>query len=179
MTEYASRLHLDDVRPAHGREAVYKFAGWEPSQHLRADGTPAPAWEAAWITRIAIPRPLPYLDGQEITRMAVHRKAAGPLLKALVEIERMGLWDFLAPYGGGFNFRRVRGASALSMHSLGLALDFDPEGNPYKGDPNESRFGASGEGRAVVRLFELYGWYWGGRFTRNPDAQHFQYATGC
>ncbi len=174
--EFAVR---SNQKPPEGREAAYKFAEFDPKDHVRADGTMSPAWEAAWITRIGIPRPLPYLDGQEVTRIAVHRKAAPCLLNALVEINRMDLWSFLAPYGGGYNFRRVRGASVLSMHALGLALDFDPDGNPYKGDPNESRFGKSGEGRAVVRLFELYGWYWGGRFHVNPDAQHFQFAVGC
>jgi hypothetical protein len=165
-------------KPPHGREAVYKFAEFDPNHHIRSDGTLAPMWEAAWITRMGLPRPLPYLEGIEVTRVAVHRKVAPGLLKALIEIDRAGLWEFLAPYGGGFNFRRVRGGSALSMHSLGLALDFAPDENPMGMDPNETKFGRSGEGRAVVRLLELYGWLWGGRFSR-PDAMHFQYATGC
>jgi hypothetical protein len=178
-----SRVTLDYAvrcaeRPPEGRAAAYKFAEWDPAIHLRADGTPLPAWEAAWITRVPLVQPLPYLDGAEVTRVAVHRKAAPYLARALGEIHKDGLWDFLAPYGGGFNFRRIRGAAGLSMHALGLALDFDPERNPYHGDPNESRFGASGEGRAVVRLFEINGWFWGGRFEANPDAQHFQFATG-
>ncbi len=166
-------------KPPEGRVAAYAFAEFDPQKHISEDGRMVPCWEAAWIQRLALPRPLKYLDGAEVTRVAVHRKAAPCLLNALVEINRADLWDFLQPYGGGFNFRRIRGASALSMHALGLALDFDPDGNPYHGDPNESRFGKSGEGRAVVRLFELYGWFWGGRFKLNPDAQHFQFATGC
>lgn len=166
-------------RPPDGRAAVYAYAEFDPVQHVRADGTLAPMWEAAWITRMGLPRPLPYLEGLEVTRIAVHRKVAPCLLKALVEIDRIGLWGHLAPYGGGFNFRRSRGANSLSLHSLGLALDFDPEGNPMGLAADDSRFGISGEGRAVVRLLELHGWYWGGRFESRPDAMHFQFATGC
>jgi len=180
MTEFASRLSIDDPRPPEGRAAAYKFAGWDPAQHLRSDGTPSPMWEAAWITRVPLPRPLTYLEGQEVIRVAVHRKAARPLARALIEIDRAGLWDFLSPYGGGYTFRRIRGSAALSMHALGLALDFDPARNPYHGDPDTSRFGSSGEGRAVVRFFELHGWFWGGRFhAPNADAQHFQFVTGA
>ena len=166
-------------KPPAGRAAAYKFAEFDPTLHIREDGRMVPGWEAVWITRLALPKPLAYLDGMTVTRVAVHRKAALCLSNALVEINRADLWDFLSPYGGGFTFRRTRGASSLSMHALGLALDFDPDGNPYHGDPNTSRFGASGEGRAVVRLFELYGWYWGGRFKTNPDSQHFQFCTGA
>lgn len=173
--DYAVRC---STKPPNGKAEAYKFAEWVPEMHLRPDGTPVPMWEAAWITRVPLPLPLPYLDDIEVTRVAVHRKVAADLTAALREIHRDGLWEFLAPYGGGFNFRRVRGGSALSMHSLGLALDFDPEGNAMGMDPNESRFGRTGEGRAVVRLFEIHGWYWGGRFAR-PDAMHFQFATGC
>jgi hypothetical protein len=165
--------------PPHGREAVYNFAGWVPDQFLRSDGTPAPSWEAAWIQRLAIPRPIAYLDGQEVTRIAVHRKAATSLLKALIEIDRDGLWHTLEPYGGGYVFRVKRGESKLSMHALGLAVDFDPARNPLgTEDLSTTTFGGTPEGRGVVRIFGLYGWKWGGDFVGRKDPMHFQFCTG-
>lgn len=165
------------AKPPHGQAECYAFAEWDTAQMLRSDGTPMPAWEAAWIQRLAIPRELAYLDGSTITRVAVHRKAAPSLLAALTEINRVGLWSYLQPYGGGFNFRLKRGSSRLSMHALGLAVDFDPEANAMGVPVKHTRFGGTTEGLAVVRLFALYGWSWGGRFER-PDAMHFQFGTG-
>lgn len=175
--DYAIRL---DERPPDGWEATKLFAGWNPERHLGTDGKPIPMWEATNIVRVTLPAPLglSFMRAQA-TRVAVHRKAAESLTAALMEIHDAGLWGFLDPFAGGYEFRRISGSTRLSLHSLGLAVDFDPAANPYRGNPDESRFGRSGEGRAVVRLFELYGWYWGGRFKDRPDAQHFQFATGC
>jgi hypothetical protein len=174
--DFAARC---EDKPPHGRAAIYEWAGWEPAVHLGTDGKAIPMWEALFITRIELPEALPYLDGRFVTKVAVHKRAADPARRAFDQIHAAGLWDFLNPYGGGFEFRRVRGQSVLSMHALGLAFDFDPDDNPYKGDPDESRLGSTGEGRAVIRMFEINGWYWGGRFTKHPDAQHFQFATGA
>jgi hypothetical protein len=165
-------------RPPDGRAASYAFAGWDPKVHLQQDGRPAPFWEAVNIVRVLLPEPLDYLDGRQVTRVSVNKRVAPNLQAALRSIYADGLWRFLSPYGGGYEFRRIGGSDKLSLHSLGLALDFDPAANPRDGKPDESRFGASGEGRAVVRLFELHGWYWGGRFESRPDAMHFQFATG-
>lgn len=173
--DYAVRC---DERPPEGRQAAYAWAGWDPSIHLTDAGRPIPAWEAVNIKRVALPEPLPYLDGATVTRVAVHRRAAPCLAEAFEQIHAAGLWRFLAPYGGGYSFRLIGGSTVMSMHSLGLALDFDPAGNARDMPADQSRFGMSGEGRAVVRLFELYGWYWGGRFQKRPDAMHFQFATG-
>lgn len=176
--DYAVRC---DVKPPTSRKEAYDFAGWDPAIHLGYDGRPLPVWEATNIQRLVIPKPLKlsYAD-VSVTRVAVHRKAAPSLFKALVEIDNAGLWEFLSPFGGGFEFRRIGGSDELSLHSLGLALDFDPKANARDLPADQSRFGRSGEGRAVVRLFELHGWYWGGRFKApsRPDAMHFQFATG-
>jgi hypothetical protein len=173
--DYAIRC---DEKPPEGREAAYAFAGWDPKVHMGRDGRPLPFWEAVNITRLVLPAPLPYLDGQTVTKVAVHKRVAVPLTAAFQAIEDAGLWSFLAPYGGGYVYRTVRGRQVVSMHGLGFGLDFDPDGNPLGSDPDESRFGSTGEGRAVVRFFELHGWYWGGRFRPRPDPMHFQFATG-
>lgn len=170
---FASRC---EVKPPIGRAAAYEFAGFDPKLHIGYDGRILPMWEATNIVRTVIPAPLTYCDGGVVTRMAVHRKIAPYLMKALAEISAAGLYQHLEPYAGGFEFRRSRGSDKLSMHAIGLAIDFDPLGNPFLEPPETTFFGETSEGQAIVRLFEIHGFFWGGRFAR-PDAMHFQWAT--
>jgi hypothetical protein len=75
-------------------------------------------------------------------------------------------------FGGSFNFRAKRGGTSLSMHSWGVALDFDPARNAL-GDttPHMPLW--------VVDIFESNGWVWGGRWKgRGCDGMHFQLARG-
>jgi hypothetical protein len=114
-----------------------------------------------------------------VTRFAVHRKAAPFLSAALSEISGEDLWGSIRYYGGGFCPRLIRGASSLSMHALGLAVDFDPLNNPLGAPPERCAFGTSPDGQRVVEIFERWGWFWGGRFSGRTDCQHFQFVTGC
>ncbi|MES2225587.1 MAG: M15 family metallopeptidase [Patescibacteria group bacterium] len=82
-----------------------------------------------------------------------------------------------------FNWRNMVGSDQLSLHALGRALDLNPFLNPWvkngviipKGatyDPSVP--GTITEDSEVVRLFEKYGWEWGGRWTSLKDYQHFE-----
>ena len=67
--------------------------------------------------------------------------------------------------------RQMRGGSAWSMHSWGIAIDLNASLNAM-GNQN---FEMSEE---VARCFEEEGFVWGGRWKgRFTDAMHFQYAT--
>jgi hypothetical protein len=88
-----------------------------------------------------------------------------------------------------FNVRRVAGGSAMSLHAYGVAIDLNPEQNPYiirsgRTVRIDSRSGADyvsrktlrpGMAEPVVDLFARHGFVeWGG-YWRNPiDYQHFQ-----
>ena len=79
----------------------------------------------------------------------------------------------------GYNFRFVSGTTKLSDHAVGLAIDINPALNPWLHPSalNIFRYDPSKEGTivrdgAVVKLFEKYGWSWGGNW-KNPDFQHF------
>lgn len=135
-------------------------------------------------------------------RIVVHARHA----EAIVEVFRK-IWDArfpiermvpVAEYGGddgasmranntsGFNCRYVAGATRVSEHALGQAIDVNPLHNPYvKGgsvDPPEGARWADrtlGEpgmitpGDAVVRAFAEAGWTWGGTWRSGQDHQHF------
>jgi peptidoglycan L-alanyl-D-glutamate endopeptidase CwlK len=88
------------------------------------------------------------------------------------------LKKYVKRISGTFNWRRIAGTNRLSMHSFGIAVDmnakyanywrWDSKGNNgqyvYKNDmPFE-----------IVRIFEKYGFIWGGRWY-HYDTMHFEY----
>jgi len=152
-----------------GRAAVISTFG-DISKFIRSDGTLSPKWETQMIRRITLPKPLP-LSGEpavKVTRVTVHKLIADLLRDTLQAIHDAGKWSALSPYGGGFNFRPKRTANELSLHSWGIAWDFDPEHNKQ---------GTTGTmDKKVVKIFEDHGFFWGGRFKKNKDPMHFQYA---
>lgn len=74
-------------------------------------------------------------------------------------------------YAGGFNFRVMRGGTALSMHSWGCAVDFDSARNAFG-----SRAPRFADIPAVLNAFDDEGWTWGGRW-HTPDGMHWQAAS--
>ena len=72
-----------------------------------------------------------------ISRITLHTKvieSAGRAFEAIASaygpVKRAELGIDL--FGGSLNVRRMRGGSAYSMHSWGIAIDFDPERNQLK-----------------------------------------------
>jgi hypothetical protein len=144
------------------------------------------AWYAANIVMVDAVLPLHY-GKVAVHKIAVHRKCADSLTRVLQGVakryyeaghqisgqsasvdamDRSGVTAF----DGSFCFRCMRGGNSLSMHSYGIALDFDAAHNPFHGKP---RFTPAS---ILVQEFEREGWTWGGRW-RNPDGMHFQAAT--
>lgn len=154
---------------------------------------------------------LPYRDfGGEAKRgrMIVHRKVAKDVVEIFVKlfkdksfmIERMELVD---AYGGdddasmaanntsAYNCRLTPGATRLSSHARGIAIDVNPLVNPYvwrKGtsppggtpwDTPQERTAAAGQpglisaDGAITKAFRSKGWGWGGAWKTSRDYQHF------
>jgi len=97
-------------------------------------------------------------------------------------------WDdelsMMANNTSGFNYRRIAGKEKLSWHAHGLAIDVNPRLNPWmeKGvtKPRGARYDPDVRGTIVpdgevVRLFEFYGFEWGGYWTSLKDYHHFQF----
>ncbi len=91
-----------------------------------------------------------------------------------------------------FNCRPVAGTNRWSKHSYGKAIDINPLENPYVSKSGHTshkgslqflkrvRNGSSATQRAlilrndfIVKLFQSYGWRWGGDFNCCKDWQHF------
>lgn len=150
---------------------VVKLFG-DPAHYRTNDGTLSSQWETDHITRVILPRPLRYVDGGFVSRIAVHRLLASNALATLSEIAgHIELYDVLQPYGGGFEPRLKRGSSAISLHTFGIALDFAPDRFPLG---SLQRWPA-----ALVAIWEKHGWFYGGNFHGRKDPMHVQFATGC
>ncbi|WP_346349094.1 M15 family metallopeptidase [Rhizohabitans arisaemae] len=86
-----------------------------------------------------------------------------------------------------FNCRKATGSSNWSNHSLGTAIDLNPQENPYVysggrvAHANARQFstrpldkpGVVNPGDRVVKAFESIGWGWGGYWSGIKDYQHF------
>jgi hypothetical protein len=89
----------------------------------------------------------------------------GPLRRAFQLICDRGLADELHTYDGCFNIRRMKGGNSLSVHSWGLAVDFNAAENPYGGQVTFSD--------EFIRCFADAGFEAGAPW-RTPDGMHFQ-----
>jgi hypothetical protein len=123
----------------------------------------------------------------KITRIAVHARCAAAFeawfdavwANAGRSQREIDLWG-MSRFGGAFNYRPMRGGSALSMHAYGAAIDFDPQRNglgnrrPHFRNLREE----------VVQPFLRLGGVWGGDWNGNGDTlderrcdgMHFQFA---
>lgn len=95
-----------------------------------------------------------------------------PILDQTFQIlDTLGLICELKTFDGCFNVRKVRGSEEkYSIHSFGLAIDFNASENPLGGPVKFSR--------KFLSAMEACGWTCGAYFTRQ-DGMHFQYADHC
>lgn len=77
-------------------------------------------------------------------------------------------------FGGCLNVRKMRGGSAWSMHSWGIAIDFDPARNQLKWGKDKARL-AKPDCDVFWRIWEEEGWLSLGR-ARGYDFMHIQAA---
>lgn len=101
-----------------------------------------------------------------------HKLLEKPLGKALGLIRSNMVGNQLKTYDGCFNIRMMKGSNRLSVHSWGLALDFNASTNPFRSD-----------GRLItdfsdefVKYFMDSGFEWGGLWNAPKDPMHFQLA---
>jgi len=114
-----------------------------------------------------------------VNRFSCHQKVAESMEKVLVnvldhygldQIKRLGL----NKWGGCFNIRKIRGGSKMSMHSWGIASDYDPTRNKLKWHADKATF-ADPVYKEWWQFWEDEGWVSLGR-QRNYDWMHVQAA---
>jgi hypothetical protein len=114
-----------------------------------------------------------------ITGISVHEKVHasaarvfGRIARRYDAVQRRDLG--LDLFGGSLNVRPMRGGSGYSMHSWGIALDFDPDRNQLRWGADRARL-ARPDADDFWRFWEEEGWVSLGR-SRNFDWMHVQAA---
>lgn len=146
---------------------------------LAAYGDPSQAkFQGTWLVRHALPAAVlpffpPYPGVPKVTAIYLNKFAAAALDAVLLDLLATGLIKELKTYDGCLNLRQKRGIKEYSVHSWGLALDFNASRNPLgvKWGSQPGMFSP-----AFVALWEKHGWVAGARWGR-ADAQHFQYTA--
>ena len=97
-------------------------------------------------TMIALPYPMKLAWDTSITvrRTTVHKKVASHVQDVLAAVKQEYGMDGIREigvdlFGGALNVRKMRGGSAWSMHSWGIALDFDPARNRLEWNHKKAR----------------------------------------
>lgn len=118
-------------------------------------------------------------NNQPIRTISVHQKVHDSAKRVFDRIadayddaarRRLGIHLF----GGSLNVRLMRGGTSYSMHSWGIAIDFDPERNQLRWGRDQARL-AQPDGETFWKLWEEEGWVSLGR-TQNYDWMHVQAA---
>lgn len=95
-----------------------------------------------------------------------HKLLQEPLVKVFQSLQDSGLLEELETFDGCYNVRAMKGnPNNFSVHSWGLAVDFNAADNPYGGEPSFSD--------ELVECFTANGFEWGGNWS-TPDGMHFQ-----
>lgn len=163
----------------HSKPAPASFS--QPSLHwpLEADAESfygasdgSSRWESEHLTTLEPPYAM-FMDGQLIRRIRCHKLVVDSLDRILLAIRdryqtpAMLRAVGLDQYDGCYNYRNVRGATHLSMHAYGAAIDFDAADNPL--GATHGKMPAE-----VVAMFKAEGWRWGGDYTGRKDWMHFE-----
>jgi hypothetical protein len=114
-------------------------------------------------------------NNQPFTSIVGHKLLEEPLKKALHLVCDRGLAHELKTYDGCWNIRPMKSSQSLSVHSWGLALDFNASTCPFQNSssstwPNLVRDLSDD----FVSCFAAAGFEWGGLWRSVKDPMHFQ-----
>lgn len=122
---------------------------------------------------------LAWSKSTRVRKMTLHKLVADSALKVFENIAKAYSADErkaigLDLFGGSLNVRKMRGGSSYSMHSWGIAIDFDPERNQLKWGKDKARL-AQPDAVPFWVAWESEGWLSLGR-AKNFDWMHIQAA---
>lgn len=94
----------------------------------------------------------------------------------LLSQKRKGLYAFVFPVGGTFNYRYIAGTNLLSVHSFGTAIDLAVNKHDYwkwaTREQGQKRLEAYP--KEIVQIFEENNFIWGGKWG-HFDLMHYEY----
>jgi hypothetical protein len=119
--------------------------------------------DPAWVERNIVTTDVPLLG-----TITCHRKLIPMVRGALYEVVSSGLSSQIHIYSGCWAARTISRSPTAppSTHAYGAAVDIDAPQNPYGTTPTMNR--------EIVRIFESWGFNWGGDFLI-PDGHHFEF----
>ena len=96
-------------------------------------GPPGRPDQGCGVPLVKVPVPFEMVasfdQNQSVTSFPVHQAAASHFTKALALLKERGLESHARLFGGVYIPRPPRTTSRVSVHSWGIAIDFDPAGN--------------------------------------------------
>jgi hypothetical protein len=122
--------------------------------------------DPSWYDAHIVTRNVPILGS-----VTCNRRLFPMLTGALTDVQDAGLGNELHVYSGCYAARTVARSPTAppSQHAYGAAIDINAPENPYGAQPTMDP--------RIVRIFERWGFLWGGRFL-TPDGMHFEYGSG-
>ena len=119
--------------------------------------------DPAWVEKHIVTTEVPLLGA-----ITCNRKLIPMVRGALEDILASGLMSEIKVYSGCWASRTVSRSPTAppSTHAYGAAIDINAPQNPYGTKPTMNR--------DVVRIFESWGFNWGGDFLI-PDGHHFEF----
>jgi hypothetical protein len=155
------------VRVASGVDppVVVKQVFGEFDAYPRSDDPAYLNMDPAWYDAHIVTRSVPLLGA-----VTCNRVLFPALIGALQDVQAAGLGAKVHTYSGCYAPRTVaRSVTAPpSYHAYGAAIDINAPENPFGATPTMDP--------RVVRIFQRWGFDWGGRFLI-PDGMHFEYGS--
>ncbi|HEX8003794.1 MAG TPA: M15 family metallopeptidase [Mycobacteriales bacterium] len=141
-----------------GSKAAKAFGAF--SYRWYDDGTIEP--DRRWVAQNIVSTTVPVIG-----RVTCHRLMVPQLRRALAEVEAAGLGHLLRTYDGCYVPRFIERdpSHAISLHTWGIAIDFDAATN--------ARGGRGTMDPRIVAIFKRWGFRWGGDWSYT-DPMHFE-----
>jgi hypothetical protein len=119
--------------------------------------------DPAWVERNIVTTDVPLLG-----TITCHKELIPMVRGALYEVVSSGLSSEVKVYSGCWAARTISRSPTAppSTHAYGASIDINAPQNPYGTTPTMNR--------RIVRIFERWGFNWGGDFLI-PDGHHFEF----
>lgn len=145
---------------------------------LEVFGAPIKLATDSRLAIITLPEPI-----GNVEHIHVHERLIHVFSDVFAAIWNGGYWYMFENCMGAWAYRDKRTVNALSLHSWGIAIDFNTISNPQGFVPpamfDPAKPYVFTTDHPIVQIFRNAGFLWGGDFEKEKDAMHFQYATGC